>query len=139
MKLIYKKLLNTFMLGIFLTCSSAICLANEKQVDFEHCYVSKVKDNRIGYSCTTQSTVKDSFNSVVITKKYSEQKFRRFGFDVKLVQDVEFVEDINGKPLALTAKITSLGENTVIKAEFSPKSIKVLTNTNGTEEKEKFI
>jgi len=130
-----KKPLKAVLTGIIYLSAMQFAFAADNSLIYEQCYISKVKDNKVGYSCTVQEKATDSAKSIFITTQHSEQKFKRLGVEVKMVQDFKYIEDELGNPLQLEAKIQSLGDLTEVKAEFSvPNKVIVTSVVNGVKE-----
>ena len=105
----YSYLALLFIVTLFFAAPS---FAENSKVIYQQCSISKINGEKVGYSCETQKTQDDNDKTIIITNRYSEQKFKRLGFPVKIVQDSQFVEDNMGNPVSFSSKTESLGENT---------------------------
>jgi tetratricopeptide (TPR) repeat protein len=124
-KILFSLLIYSFITAIF----SGVSFASEDNVIYEQCYLSRVKDAKIGYSCIIQKETTDKDKKYIITNRHSEQEFNRFGSTVKLVQDFEYTEDAYGNPKSLNAHIKSIGEDIFTEALFYPENKIIINST----------
>ncbi|OGI03863.1 MAG: hypothetical protein A2104_06890 [Candidatus Melainabacteria bacterium GWF2_32_7] len=104
---------------------------------YEQYYQTKIKESQIGYSFVSQEEQEDADKKIIVTNKHYELKFKRLGFDVKILQDIQFIEDMKGDPISFAANMESKGETINIKGRFlSPKRLHVTSIINGNTKSE---
>ena len=64
-----------------------MAFADDAKIIYQQCSISKISGIKIGYSCETQKQQQDNGKTLIITNRYSEQKFKRIRFTVKIIQD----------------------------------------------------
>lgn len=120
------------MITTYMFCNSAVIAADSSSI-YEQYFVNKIKDKQIGFESINQNIVDNNGVNNIVTTDHSEVVFNRFGFTVKLLQDLKYVEDEAGNPISFTTITQNFGENTTIKGEFNSAGIlSITTNTNGT-------
>lgn len=106
--------------------------AQDNTVVSEQCYITKLSGSKIGYDCQNTKSKIDNNVKYYVTTKHSEQELKRFGFSLKMSQDITFIEDSDFKPVFFSAKTQSLGDSSYMEGKFvSPNKISLTTVTNG--------
>lgn len=118
-------------LGLFIifVWQALFCVAlADGNLIYEQCFINKVAGTKIGYSTVEQKYSKYKNQDVILTHKYTEQQFKRFGLPISIVQDINFYEDKNANPVFL--EVSSKTGEDVIKytVDFLPNN-KVLITT----------
>lgn len=122
------------LFNIFIFSAGCTFAAQESKI-YEQCFLSKISDKQVGYSCASQKQVIDDDKTNIITNYYSELTFKRFGFIVKMIQDTDYIEDLAGNPISFESKIQSLGQNIHLKGKFiTPEKISLTSISNGNED-----
>lgn len=131
---IYKKNIIKFLLALAVIFSAGnFVYAADTNVLYQQYYLSKVKNNKVGYKDITQKRVIKDDKTYIITEKHSEQKIKRFGFEVKLINDFRYEETEKGLPVSYRATFQTPGEKSELLVEFkSPRDVIVKTLVNGT-------
>ncbi len=106
----------------------------DKNNIFERYFINKLDNNKLGHSHIKQKIIPKENISLIITEKYTQQEFRRFDVNVKITQQIQFVEDDEGNPLSFSLKEESLGETKIVEGRFkSPELLILTTKINGLE------
>ncbi len=106
----------------------------EKNNIFERYFINKLDNNKLGHSHIKQKIIKKENVSLIITDKYTQQEFKRFDVNVKITQQIQFVEDNEGNPLSFSLKEESLGETKIVEGRFKSSDLLLLTTKiNGLE------
>ncbi len=101
---------------------------------FERYFINKLENNKLGHSHIKQTITKKENVSLIITDKYTQQEFKRFDVNVKITQQIQFVEDNEGNPLSFSLKEESLGESKTVEGRFKSADLLILTTKiNGLE------
>lgn len=128
MKAFIERYIYIFLFLIFITISNS-CVA--KELISDNCYITKIKNKKIGYVCITQKIEDDK----VVTIKHIQRSLNRFGFDINTVKEYIYTETLAGKPLSLKGTVETSGEIVELNAEFtSDNKIKVVRTLNNNEQ-----
>ena len=124
-------------INLLLAFCAGMALANEPKTIYEQYFVSKIGDAKIGYANESQIEKEDNDQKLIITNRYSQQEFKRFGFTVHMAQDIQYVEKEDGTPVSFSAKVDSIGENINVQGKIiSPDKIELSSNVNGVKKTE---
>ena len=119
-------------ISTILILQAAIAFGAEPKSVYEQYYLTKIKDTQIGYSLLSQKEQQEEDKKLIITNRHTELKFKRLGFTIKMIQDIEYTEDDAGNPISFTANVESQGENINIQGKFiTPQKMQVTSIVNG--------
>ncbi len=123
--------------AIFSGITALSVFASDISSQNEQYFLSKIKNNKIGYISVIQKEKTSDGKSLIITDRYSENQFKRLGYSVKASITTQYTEDKEGKPVSFSAIIEGIGEDTKIKGEFtSDNKLTITTEINGIKKAE---
>jgi len=129
-----------YLLILVLLTLPGLAFAGEGNALYEQCFINKVANAKIGYSCVEQKNIKRNNQDVILTHKYTEQQFKRFGLPIDIIQDINFYEDKNSKPVFLEVSSKTGGEAFKYTVDFLPdKKIVIKTISDNATSKEIFL
>lgn len=99
---------------------------------YEQCFINKVAGTKIGYSTIEQKYAKFNAQDVILTHKYTEQQFKRFGLPIAIVQDINFYEDKNANPVFLEVSSKTGEEILKYTVAFLPNNKVLITTLSDT-------
>ncbi len=112
-----KTMKNKFLINffLFLFCMLAFsAFAAGPEVIYEQAYLIKSKGIKTGFVYE----VRKKINQKIITEQHIEQRYKRQGDNVEIIQDQMFIENESGRPLEFSFISKNAGEDVVIKGEF---------------------
>lgn len=122
--------------AIFSGITALSVFASDISSQNEQYFLSKIKNNKIGYISVIQKEKVSDGKLLIITDRYSENQFKRLGYTVKASITTQYIEDKDGKPVSFTSIIEGTGEDTKIKGEFTDKKLNITTEINGLKKTE---
>lgn len=108
---------------------SAFALEN---TTYEQYFINKVGGKKTGYSFVEQKNTKRNNQDVILTHKYTEQRFKRLGLPISVVQNVNFYEDKNANPVFLEVASKTGDEILNYTVDFLPDNKVLITTTSDT-------
>ena len=96
-----------------------IALCADSDSIYEQYFTSTINGEKVGYSFVEQKLTQYNNQNVILTHKHTQQQIKKFGLPVEIIQDINFYETTDLKPLRVEFSSKSADTKTTSALDFS--------------------